>query len=183
MKQEQQTLAERYAEALFELCVERDQLEQVGEQIKQFAQLMEACEELNYVFTNPVFPLEQRQAVVKTVAEKGNYLPNTLNFLLLLLEKKRAGLLPQIQESYQNSLDRRLNRRHVQVITAQDVSSDLLDKIGSKLQEQTNHDSIIEKKVDSSLLGGVVVKIGDRMLDGSIRSQLNQMKEHMLRNL
>lgn len=183
MKQEQQILAERYAEALFELCADKDQLEPVGEQLKQFATLLEGSNELNHVFTNPVFPLEQRQVIVKAVAKKGNYLPNTLNFLLLLLDKKRAVLLPSIQESYQNMLDKKMNRQHVQVIAARDVSADLLKEIEGKLKEQTKNDAIVEKKVDSSLVGGVVVKIGDRMLDGSIRSQLNQLKEHLLRQL
>ncbi len=180
MKQEQKALAHRYAQALFELSSSENQVELVGSELQQFVNLLEESSELNNVFTNPVFVQEQRKVVVQDVAQKGNFHKHTRNFLLLLLDKKRASLLPQIQKSYQELSDLQAKRLHVKVTTAAEPTPEFIEELKQKLSKQTNQEVVLHFEVDASLLGGTIVQMGDSMLDGSVLAQLTSMKEQLL---
>lgn len=180
MKQEQKTLAQRYAQALFDLCVENKQLETVGSQLQKMVDLLADSHELHHLFTHPVFPLEQRKSIVRTIADKSQFLPVVQNFLLLLLEQQRGALLLSIQQTFQELQDKHQNRVHIDAITSREVSSEFLKQLEQQLKQTTQKDVVLHVSTDTSLVGGVCIKMGDRMLDGSLRTRLQQMKEQLL---
>ena len=99
------------------------------------------------------------------------------SFLNLLLEKKRAGILPDIAEALQAMVNKDQNISHGAIISAVELDSDLLAKIQATLEKLTGNKVILETQVDPSIIGGIIAKVGDLVLDGSIKTQLNGLKE------
>lgn len=183
MTQEQQTLAQRYAQALFDHAVESQQLETVGQQLQHVVQLLSTYSEFHRVVTSPIFPAEQRKSIVRMVADKSGYHAVVVNFLLLLLDQQRGDLLQAIQEGFQHLQDKHQNRVHAEVTTTRPASAEYLKQLEQQLKQATHKEIVLHVSTDNTLMGGVSLKMGDRMLDGSIRTQLRQMKEQLLRQL
>jgi F-type H+-transporting ATPase subunit delta len=127
--------------------------------------------------TNPLYPLEVRQKVMARIGESAQADGIMTNFLNLLIEKKRADILPDIAEEMQVLVDRDQNISHGSITSAIDLDQTLLDKIQATLEKLTGKKVILATQVDPSIIGGIVAKVGDMVLDGSIRAQLNGLKE------
>ncbi len=127
--------------------------------------------------TNPLYPLDIRQKVMVKLGESVAADAIVTSFLNLLLEKKRAGILPDIAEALQAMVDKDQNISHGTIISAVELNSDLLAKIQATLEKLTGNKVILETQVDPSIIGGIIAKVGDLVLDGSIKTQLNGLKE------
>jgi F-type H+-transporting ATPase subunit delta len=99
------------------------------------------------------------------------------SFLNLLIEKKRADILPDIANELQVMVDKDQNISHGSIISAVELDQTLLDKIQATLEKLTGNKVILETQVDPSIIGGIIAKVGDLVLDGSIKTQLNGLKE------
>lgn len=173
----QTILARRYAKALFSLGKEQDKFEVYNESMSAIASLYEESPEVGDSLTNPLYPLDARQKVMAKIAEAVKADVTLTAFLNLLVEKQRAGVLPDIAHEMQVMVDAAQNISHGQVISAIELESSLQEKIQATLEKITGNKVILETEVDPSIIGGIIAKVGDLVFDGSIKTQLNGLKE------
>lgn len=171
-------LARRYAKALFALGKEQGKAEEYNEMLGGIAALYgQDSAGLGDAVTNPLYPLEMRQKVMAKIAESVQADAIMTSFLNLLIEKKRADILPDIAQEMRVMVDKDQNISHGSIISAIELESGLLAKIQATLEKLTGNKVILETQVDPSIIGGIIAKVGDLVLDGSIKTQLNGLKE------
>lgn len=174
----QTILARRYAKALFSLGKEQGKTEEYNAGLAAIAALYGSdTVDLGDAVCNPLYPVEARQKVMARVAQSAKADAIMTSFLNLLVIKKRAAILPDIASAMQVMLDKDQNISHGTVVTAIALEGGLLEKIQATLEKLTGNKVILETRVDPSIIGGIVAKVGDLVLDGSIRTQLNGLKE------
>ena len=171
-------LAKRYARALFSLGKEQGKAEGYSDTLNSISGLYAdvACGVSDAV-TNPLYPLEVRLKVMAKIAESAQADAIMTSFLKLLIEKKRADILPEIAEQMQAMVDKDHNISHGSVVSAIELDNALLEKVQAALEKLTGNKVILETQVDPSIIGGIIAKVGDLVLDGSIKTQLNGLKE------
>jgi len=172
----QTILARRYAKALFSLGKEQGKTESYSEALGAIAELYKD-ESVENALINPLYPLDARQKVMAKIAELAKADTILTRFLNLLLEKKRADILPDIAHEMQVMVDQEQNISHGSVVSAIELDGALKEKIQQTLEKITGNKVILEVSVDPSIIGGIVAKVGDLVLDGSIKTQLNGLKE------
>jgi len=173
----QTILARRYAKALFSLGKEKNKLESYNEALAAIAALYDESPEVGDSLTTPLYPLDARQKVMKKIAQSVNADAILTAFLNLLVEKQRAGALPDIAQEMQLMVDKDKNISHGMVVSAIKLDSDLQGKIQATLEKITGNKVMLETKVDPSIIGGIIAKVSDLVFDGSIKTQLNGLKE------
>ena len=149
-------LARKYARAIFELACEEDKLKEFGEDISKVQRLYTECPELKSYLSNPNFQPEDKKSLLKEVFEGGVH-EHVLNFLLLLVDKRRMHVFEAISAIF-NELSN--------------------EKLGIAVADVTT----LRRHRDPSLIGGVVVRIGDRRIDGSIKGRLEAMTAELMAN-
>ncbi len=173
----QTILARRYAKALFALGKEQEKFESYSETLSAIGKLYVDTPEIGDSLTNPLYPLEARQKVMAKIAEIVKADTILTSFLNLVVEKKRAGILPDIADEMQVMVDQEQNISHGSVVSAIELDDALMEKIQAALEKITGKNVILETQVDPNIIGGIIAKVGDLVLDGSIRTQLNGLKE------
>lgn len=175
-------VARRYATALFKVGLEDGLVEKYNEEVKAFADLLKSSKELKICLTNPLFEKQLRQQILNTVLEKMAISDVIKRFLTLLAEKGRIIYLDDILEFYNILLDDYKGIARADVLSATALSKDAIEEIKARLKEITGKKEVVLNiKEDPSLIGGIVAKIGDVVYDGSIRTQLNVLKERLKR--
>lgn len=175
--------AKRYAQALFELGVEHDQLEQLGEALREAAQLFEESSELRTALINPAIELDERRTVVDAVADEVGWPGLFANFMKLLIDKDRVRELPGIAEEYAGRTDDHLDRARATVTSASPLSDDQIGALRQRLGELTGKEVVVSTEVDESLIGGVVARVGSTIYDGSVRNHLQRMRNEILKEV
>ena len=173
----QTILARRYAKALFSLGKEQNKYEAYNGALSAIAALYEESPEVGDSLTNPLYPLEARQKIMAKVAELVQADTMLAAFLNLLVEKHRAAILPDIAQEMQVMVDSEQGISHGSVVSAVALDTALLEKIQLTLEKITGNKVLLETEVDASIIGGIIAKVGDLVLDGSIKTQLNGLKE------
>ena len=173
-------LSIRYASALIELAVEEKAGEEVGRELARFAEVCEGSD-LKKVLADPSCDLDNKLLVVDEVAGKLKLGGTMKNFVRLLVEKKRIDLVASISESYKLLCDDAAGRvQTVVTLPFEPVKSDE-EEIRKGLEKATGKKVIMDIKVDPDLIGGVVARVGSVIYDGSIRTQLNNIKNNMMK--
>jgi len=172
----QTILARRYAKALFSLGKEQGKNEEYSEVLGAIAELYKDESVVN-ALVNPLYPLEARQKVMAKIAELAKADDIMTRFLQLVVEKKRAEILPDIAHEMRVMVDQEQNISHGSVVSAIKLDKALEKKIQQALEKVTGKKVILETTVDPSIIGGIIAKVGDLVLDGSIKTQLNGLKE------
>ena len=170
------TIAKRYARAFFEIAEEDKQLEKYFLELNSFSGIIESNEDLKGFLANPVFDQVEKKSVVESILQKTDISRITSNYLKLLTDKQRIVILKDIVDSYRELMDAALKTVRVSVKTAFPLSPELVQKLQSGLEQQTGklvHMTVMEEK---SLLGGIVVRVGDTVYDNSIKTQLNNIR-------
>ncbi len=176
-------LAQRYAKALLSLTEDASKSTKVAEELLALRELLESNEEFKTVFTVPGFEHNQRHQTVKLVLEKLGVETLTKNFVLLLLDKKRAQLFQSIQETFQQLLNEKRKQLHIRVVSAKELSEDYLKQLEEHFHKKTQQDIIMHKEIDPALIGGVKVWVGNTVYDGSVENRLAQLKENLVQQL
>jgi F-type H+-transporting ATPase subunit delta len=176
-------VAKRYARALFAIGQDEgaDALKKYGEELKLLSELLEGAPELYRMFRNPIFGGEQKRAVLEQILGKLNLSKMVKNFCFLLAEKDRLAFLPEIQAHYAILLDEAEGIVRGQLTTAFELAGGRQDEIRTMLEKQTNRKVHLDYAVDEDILGGLVLKIGDKVFDASLRAQLDTLKENIKR--
>lgn len=171
-------IAKRYARAFFGIAREDGLYEKYYHELSLFSSIVNESNNLKELLINPVFDQAEKRAVVDALLQKIDISNVTANFLKLLVDKRRIGILPDIESCYRKLMDDALRKIRVDVRTAFPLSAELSEKLQKRMEEFTGKKVEIAILEDASLLGGIVVGVGDTLYDGSIKTQL-----HNIRNL
>jgi F-type H+-transporting ATPase subunit delta len=168
-----------YAEALFEAARGRDELEQVLEDLKDFVGALVESEELHLFFYGGQIPEHEKRRAIDALTE-GMAL-STRNFLKVLSDNGRGEILEEVFRRYDELVTEHLGRVEVEVTTAVELSEEesgrIKERLGSILE---GREVILQTRVNPDLLGGAIFRFGGRMVDGSVRGQLESLREEML---
>jgi len=170
------TIAKRYARAFFEIAGEEKRYEEYYRELGRFSAVLRENKSLEEFLANPIFAQPDKKAVVESVLEKIRISPLTANFLKLLADKRRIEILPDIEHCYRELMDNALKKARVTVKTALPLSGELSRRLQSGLEELTGKEVEMTVLEEPSLIGGIVVRVGDTLYDGSIRAQLNNIR-------
>lgn len=174
-----QTIARRYASALADVALERGQAKEVHHELQQWAELIQSNANLQEVFRNPTIPLDQKRAVLNQLIERAKPRPTTANFLKVLLQNQRLTELSEINRKFAEMLDERAGTVAATITTARPVPNEIQARLTEKLSTVTQKKVRLNFEEDPELIGGLVTRIGSTVYDGSVRSQLQQIKERM----
>ena len=170
-------LAKRYAKALFAVGKEENAFADFTKTLNEMAELFVGMPEVADALTNPLYPVEAREKVMEHLLASMQ-VPQVLgNFFKLLVQKKRANILPDIAAVFQAMVDADNNMCQGTVVSAMELTPELSAKVKATLEKITGKQVVLTAQVDPSIIGGIVAKVGDLVLDGSIRSQLAGLKE------
>ncbi len=169
-------ISKRYARAFFEIAGEEKKLEQYYSELRQFSSMMAENKDLGGFLANPIFEQDVKKKVLEKIIGKMTLSPMTVNFLKLLVDKNRIDVLPDIDTCYRQMMDEALKKTRVTVKTAFPMSAEMQNYIMSNLKKLTGREAEVTVEDDKSLLGGIVIGVGDTLYDGSIKNQLNNMR-------
>ena len=169
-------ISKRYARAFFDIAGEEQKLEQYYNELHQFSSVIAQNKDLGGFLANPIFEQEIKKKVLEKIIGKLSLSPMTINFLKLLIDKKRIDILPDIETCYRQLMDETLKTVRVTVKTAFPLSGEMQSYITSSLKKMTGRSVEVTVENDKNLLGGIVIGVGDTLYDGSIKNQLNNMR-------
>lgn len=172
-------LAKRYAKALVEIGSERNALEKYGDDLAAITGLMETSKDFREVAISPVFTKEDKKAIAGRVLEKLETEPMVRNFINLLIDRKRIDQLPGIEQCFRDEVDAIRGITRGEVTSAGPLEDEEMERVKTALSGISGKEVLLTAKVDPSLIGGLVAKVGDMVFDGTIRTQLNQLKESL----
>jgi F-type H+-transporting ATPase subunit delta len=172
-------IARRYAKALLLIGKEDGNTETYRDELSGVNELIENEKTLQQAINNPLYNAEGRKKVLESVIEKIGLSAVMKSFLILLFEKGRFTYLSSINDFYQKLADELKGISRASLVSATDLSSETVEKIRSTLSEKTGKDIILDVEKDPGLIGGIVTRIGDLVLDGSIKTQLLNMRESL----
>jgi len=169
-------VAERYARAIFELSVEAGQVGALSEQIRSFADTYAASRELQAVLDNPMVDADKRAAMLADVASRVGLTDVGLNAIKLLANRKRLGSLPEIARRLATLADEKGGVVRATVTSAGPLPESFYERLGQELETPTQRKVAIDRKQDPSLIAGVVTRIGDNTIDGSVKGRLAEIE-------
>ncbi len=167
-------IAQVYARSLFEVAKEKEELDTVRDQLNEFAQAMNDNRELQMFFFSPYFSTEEKKDGLKKTVQDAE--PVFMNFLEALVERHRMPAIFRIRARYEELWDEENQLLPVQVTSAIELDESIVKDIGNRIGEQTGRKVELSSKVDPDIIGGIVLRVGNSVLDASIRSRLNQLK-------
>lgn len=170
-------VSKRYAKALFSLGQEDGNFQQYGRDLTEFTRICQDNPDFLKVIANPIFAVEERKKVLQFVLDKSSFSDRTKNFLNLLLDKNRIGAMEAITDHYLRLVDEVSDIARAVIITARPLKEEALGRIEKSLEGLTSKKIKSEVREDQGLIGGIVVKIGDLVLDGSVKAQLEGLQE------
>jgi len=173
------SVARRYARALLSLGLEEGRPEQYGDELEQVLETIRANRELRILLENPGYSLPDRQGAIDALASALGLSPLSVNFLRLLLERQRIGDLAQIARIYRAMVDQQAGRIRATVTSARPLGDDQTDRLRDAIGRMTGRSVVLESQTDSSLIGGVVAQVGTTLLDGSLRTQLERLRQEL----
>ncbi|MEA2039169.1 MAG: ATP synthase F1 subunit delta [Thermodesulfobacteriota bacterium] len=176
-------ISRRYAKALLSLGQEDGHYKDYGQNLQEFSSFCADNNEFFQVVSNQIFSLEDRKKILEAVLQKSLFSDITKNFLSLLLDKNRIEVVQEITDYYIELTDEISNITRAVIVTAKPVKKEALDNLTNALKQLTSKEVKTEVDQDESLIGGVVVRLGDLVLDGSIKSQLERLKESLKRGV
>ena len=174
-------IARRYAKALLLIGKEDGQAENYRSELAAVSGLMARERALDEAITNPLYDIQGRKKVLETIIEKLELSPVMSSFLLLMFDKGRFGFLSSVDEFYQKLADELKGIARASLVSAAELSPETIEKIRASLSERTGKEVILDVEQDPGLIGGIVTRIGDLVLDGSVKTQLLNMRESLRR--
>jgi F-type H+-transporting ATPase subunit delta len=170
-------IAQVYSRALFDVAKEHGRLDVVREQLGQFAQALEENRDLAVFFFSPYFSTDEKKDGLHKAVEGAD--PTIVNFLETLLERHRMPAIYRIRAEYEQLWDKENKLLPVEVTSAIDLDEATVKNIGDRIGEQTGQRVELTSKVDPAILGGIVLRVGNQILDASIKHRLDQLRKHV----
>jgi F-type H+-transporting ATPase subunit delta len=175
------TVARRYAKALLTLGKEDGKYQEYGEGVRGFASLLEREPELKDAMLNPVHSREERRKLLLRVIELVQMPTMVGNLLKLLFDKHRLGALAGVSQAYQELVDDLEKVSRARVKAAISLEEDTQERLRQTLEKLTGTTVVMDVEEDPSIIGGIVARVGDLVLDGSVRTQLFSLRESLIK--
>ncbi len=172
--------AERYARAIFELGSEGGQLDRLTQEIAEFAAAFQDQPTLRRTLENPVLEEPVRERVLRQVARHSQFSPLATNSLLVLLKRRRLGELPVIAKRLRSLSDEKNGLCRAKIISAGSLSESYFNQLKARLEGLLGKRVMVEHEEDPTLIGGVIVRVGDNSFDGSIKGRLEELERRLL---
>lgn len=173
------SMAGRYAAALFELAKEERQLPRVEADLKAFQAMLDDSADLRRLVRSPVIAAEDQARAIDAILAKAGVSGLTANFFKLIARNRRLFAVADMMRGFRGLLTRERGEVSADVASAHPLTSEQLNALKDALRVQVGKDVQVNTRVDPSLLGGLVVKVGSRMIDSSLRTKLNNLKVAM----
>jgi F-type H+-transporting ATPase subunit delta len=172
-------LAVAYARSLLELAEERNQMQQMDDELRALRDVIEANPTFRAFLRDPGVGEQERADTLKRVFG-GKLSPLVMNFLGVVNAHGRMGKIEEIARAYDELLDERLGKIEVDVTVAQRLGPDQLEQVRRSVSAALKKDAVVHQYVDESMIGGIVLRVQDRLIDASVRAQLEGMRRRML---
>jgi F-type H+-transporting ATPase subunit delta len=169
-------LADRYAAALFDLADERKSLDQVADDLRQLRAMLGESAELRRLVRSPILSRADQGRAITAVADRAGLTPLTRNFLGLVAQNRRLFAVPAMIDAFLARLAARRGEVTAEVVAAQNLTPGQLDAVNEQLRKAMGSKVAVEVRVDPALLGGLIIKVGSRMVDASLRSKLHRLQ-------
>jgi ATP synthase F1 delta subunit len=170
-------IAQVYARSLFEVAKEQGKLDVVRDQLGQVADALQSNRELQIFFFSPYFATEEKKEGMKKIISGAD--PIVLNFLELLVEKHRMPALFRIRRRFDELWEEEHRLLRVEVTSAIDLDPNIVRQIGERVGEQTHRKVELSSRVNPDILGGIVLRVGNSILDASIRNRLEKLRREV----
>lgn len=171
--------AKRYATALFSTAQQLNALEAVRKEVGAVIHIIASSKELELLLGSPIVKNTDKKAIVEKIVSAPNVSEILKNMLLLMIDKGRAGLINQMCQGYVDLYNKASNIQPVTIVSASDLAQEQRSAIESKVAAYTGKSIESSYKVDPSLIGGLIVKMGQQVLDGSVVNQLRELKKEL----
>ncbi len=168
-----------YAQALLELANEKNQATVIGEELRDLRQIIDTNESFALYLADPAISVAERAGMIERVFG-GRISPLLKDFLGVLNQKKRIAILDEIAGAFDALLDEQAGKVEVDVTVAQTLDDAQLEDVRQRVSRALNKDAIVHQYVDESIIGGLILRVQDQLIDGSVRHQLQSIKERML---
>jgi ATP synthase F1 delta subunit len=170
-------VAEVYARALFEVAVEQDKLDEIHEQLDQFAQALNENRDLATFFFSPYFSTDEKKDALARAVDGAE--PAFMNFLQALLERHRMPAIFRIRSQFEELWEEERKLLPVQITSAVELDEQTINGIGERIGEQVGRTVELSSTVDPEIIGGIVLRVGSFVLDASIRNRLEQLRKQV----
>lgn len=174
-------VASRYARAFADVVIDAKlDTAKTVEQVRAFVETFNASEELRRIWESPAVPAEQKRRLLDSIAvSMGDVQRTVRNFLAVLIDHSRIAQLPEIARQFETELNMRLGRIEADVISARELTTTERDALAAQVAKTIGRQVSARYAIDPSLLGGAVVKVGSTVYDGSVRGQLQRIKQEL----
>jgi F-type H+-transporting ATPase subunit delta len=172
-------LAGRYANAVFELAQDQKAVDAVSADLGSLRRALESSPDLARLVRSPVFGAEDQAKALKAILEKMGAHPLTSKFVLLLAHKRRLFALIQVIAAYEHLIAKSRGETEAEITAARHLNDDEIAELKSVLKTGLGKEPRLHSRIDPTLLGGLIVKIGSRMIDSSLRTKLDSLRAAM----
>jgi len=176
----ERVVARRYAKALLEIGRREERIGEIHGELVQVQALFKDHPEFWKAVSLPIYPMENRRAVLKKVLERIGFSGSIVRFFEILVEKDRIGLTPTIFSIFQELADKAQNRARGVLYSPEPLEEGDFEKVKEALSGYMGKEILLEKDVDPSLIGGFMARIGGIVIDGSVKGQLDRYREKLL---
>ena len=161
------------------MAKEKEKLDRIHDELNQFADAMAGDHEMQVFFFSPYFSTADKQQGIERAVSDAD--PEFVNFLKLLAEKHRLPLIFRIRRQFEQRWKEENRKLDVTVTSALELDPEVVRKIGAEIEKQTDRSVELQSNVDEDILGGIVLKVGNRVLDASIRNRLEKLRKNLAR--
>lgn len=172
----QNSVAARYAQAFFDIAKEDEQIDEYGQELTIVADVLSMNSEFFRLICHPCLTKDQKKGLVEKILMACSLSRPTQEFLMVLERRKRIDLIREIAESYLQMADNQKNITTVIVTSAIPISSAQQDAIRNKLSQMVSSVIKLKMQVDHEIIGGLIIRLKDKVIDGSVRGRLNRLK-------
>jgi ATP synthase F1 delta subunit len=172
-----EAIARVYSEALFESAKAAGKLDVIKQQLEQFVDALNGSRDLQLFFFSPYFSSTEKKDGLRKTLDGAE--PELLNFLELLAEKHRMPAVFRIRDRFDQLWDEENKQLEVTVTSAVELDPELVQRIGSEIEQQTGQTVDLDSKVDPDILGGLVLRVGNKVLDASVRNRLDKLRKNV----
>lgn len=169
-------IAKRYANTLFEISIEKNTLKDISKEVIYIQEIIEDNRDLLKILQSPLIKPNEKKDIFKNIF-KEEISKELINFIYVVLDKNRGNYLLEIFSVFENLKDEHENTEKAEAITAVPLDDETLNNLKDSLEKSSSKNIILTNKVDSSIIGGIYIKVGDKIIDGTIRKRLNDIHD------
>jgi len=172
------SVARRYAEAFFSIARDTNKIDEYQQELEKIVATIKETDQLEEYLTHLLIPAKDKKELIGQIFA-GQVSPLTLNFVMMIIDKRRGNYIGVITEKYRDMADESRNIAKAELVAAREIPEDEIKSLAEKLSASSGKTVQLVVKVDPSLLGGIKIRMGDRIIDGTVAKKLEMMKSQL----